>query len=347
MKGAIIAILEVAAVVVPLVIAAFFLLRKKETYDEKYGASYFKSWGISRRKYRAFNRILGVLFLLLAAFIVYKLYIEEPTSDYDESRQWWNELNSTAGAMMLGSAIAIPTRMSSKRFPGKALALLGGKAVIERVYGQCKKSELAEKIVILTDSLEIQEFSENMGAQVIMTSETCNSGTERIIEAFGEINADFVVNVQGDEPFIDPKLIDAIIQAHQDGHSDLVTAGRKIESAQALINPNVVKILRDDSGDAIYFSRSPLPYMRGEPNPEKWLEKFAYWQHIGIYGYSAKALARYSSLPESPLEKCEMLEQLRYIAAGYKFEVIETEYASIGIDTPEDLAEAEEFLKRA
>ena len=129
MKGAIIAILEVAAVVVPLVIAAFFLLRKKETYDEKYGASYFKSWGISRGKYRAFNRILGVLFLLLAAFIVYKLYIEEPTSDYDESRQWWNELNSTAGAMMLGSAIAIPTRMSSKRFPGKALALLGGKAV--------------------------------------------------------------------------------------------------------------------------------------------------------------------------------------------------------------------------
>ena len=160
-----------------------------------------------------------------------------------------------------------------------------------------------------------------------------------------EIGAEFVVNVQGDEPFISPKLIDSVIEAHRATNSDLVTAASKIGDANMLINPNVVKVLRDGQGRALYFSRSPLPYVRGQSNPAKWLESCDYWRHIGIYGYSAKALARYDSLPVSTMEKCEMLEQLRFVSAGYKFDIVETDYCSIGIDTPEDLDAAEEYLK--
>jgi 3-deoxy-manno-octulosonate cytidylyltransferase (CMP-KDO synthetase) len=208
------------------------------------------------------------------------------------------------------------------------------------------KCELAEKVVILTDSIEILEFADKIGAPAISTSPNCQSGTERIIEAFEEINADFVVNVQGDEPFISPKLVDSIIEVGKNSNVELVTAISKITDEQALINPNIVKVLRDNEGAGIYFSRTPLPYIRGEANPAEWLKRCDYWRHIGIYGYSAKSLARYASLPVSKMEKCEMLEQLRFIASGYKFELVETDYTSIGIDTPEDLAEAEEFLKK-
>lgn len=252
---------------------------------------------------------------------------------------------SPVGAMLFAAAIAIPARMGSTRFPGKPLAFLDGKTVIERVYESCKKSELAEKVVILTDSLEIQEYSKKINADCIMTSEKCKSGTERIIEALDEIDAEFVVNVQGDEPFISYKLIDEIISSHLDNRAELVTAASKITDAQTLINPNVVKVLRDIEGKSIYFSRTPLPYVRGQSQFDKWLEQADYWRHIGIYGYSAKAITKYSTLRPTVLEQAEMLEQLRFIAAGFKFDVVETQYASIGIDTPADLVAAEEYLK--
>ena len=345
-----VSIFEVASVAVPLFIALLFLARSGESYREKYDVSKFRFWGFSRRQYVLFFRLVGVLFLLLACFAVYKYYIEEPSAEYNETKEFWDEINKRSGdvfsmAALLGAAIAIPARMASTRFPGKPLALLGGKAVIERVYQACKKSEFAEKTVILTDSIEIAEFADSISAPVVMTSEKCRSGTERIIEAFEEIGAEFVVNVQGDEPFISPKLIDSVIEAHRATNSDLVTAASKIGDANMLINPNVVKVLRDGQGRALYFSRSPLPYVRGQSNPAKWLESCDYWRHIGIYGYSAKALARYDSLPVSTMEKCEMLEQLRFVSAGYKFDIVETDYCSIGIDTPEDLDAAEEYLK--
>ncbi len=343
-------IFEVASVAVPLFIALLFLARSGESYREKYDVSKFRFWGLSSGQYVFLFRLIGIFFLLLACFAVYKNYIEEPSAEYNETKEFWDEINKRSGdvfsmAMLLGAAIAIPARMASTRFPGKPLALLGGKAVIERVYDACKQSEFAEKAVILTDSIEIAEFADRISAPVIMTSEKCRSGTERIIEASEEIGAEFVVNVQGDEPFISPKLIDAVIEAHRAYNSDLVTAVGKIGDASTLINPNVVKVLRDGEGRALYFSRSPLPYMRGEGNPAKWLEHYDYWRHIGIYGYSAKALARYDSLPVSAMEKCEMLEQLRFVSAGYKFDIVETDYQSIGIDTPEDLEAAEEYLK--
>ena len=343
-------IFEIASFVVPFFVALVLLARSGDSYRESYEISKLRFLGFTRSQYIAFFRVLGILFLLLGAFAVYRNYFYEPNPELQESADFWKDINNRENlpiksAMPLGAAIAIPARMGSSRFPGKPLALLGGKAVIERVYESCMKCERAEKVVILTDSVEIVEFADKIGAKSVMTSPKCASGTERIVEAFEEINADFVVNVQGDEPFISPALVDSVIEAHANTNVDLVTAASKISDAQTLINPNVVKVLRGNDGSAVYFSRAPLPYVRGESNPAEWLARCDYWRHIGIYGYSAKAIARYASLPVSKMEKCEMLEQLRFIAAGFKFEVVETQYESIGIDTPADLVAAEEFLK--
>lgn len=343
-------ILEVAYVVLPLFVAAIFLLRSSETYADKYSSSKFKGMGMSLSAYKIFYRSVGLFCVALACFAVYKNYIAEPDDEMEDARRFWEDVKKSQsapiqGAMLLGAAVAIPARMGSTRFPSKPLALLGGKAVLERVYENCKKSSRAEKVAILTDSIEILEFADKIGAPAIMTSEKCRSGTERIIEAFAKIDADFVVNVQGDEPFISPGLIDSIIEAHESDGADLVTAASKISDAAELANPNVVKVLRGGDGRAIYFSRSPLPYNRGEGDLSKWISKCDYWRHIGIYGYSEKSLARYAALPPSKLEECEMLEQLRFVAAGWKFDIVETQYRSVGIDTPADLEAAEEFLK--
>ena len=343
-------IFEICTFVIPIFVALIFLLRSNESYNEKYDTSKLKFFGLSKTQYRIFFRFIGFLCLLVGIYAIYRNYFYEPVSEYKETIDFWKEVDEKVdpfkSAMLLGAAIAIPARMGSSRFPGKPLAFLGGKAVLEHVYDNCLKCKLAEKVVILTDSVEILEFADKIGAPAISTSPNCQSGTERIIEAFEEINADFVVNVQGDEPFISPKLVDSIIEVNRNSNVELVTAVSKITDEQTLINPNVVKVLRDNNGSAIYFSRSPLPYIRGESNVSEWLKRCDYWRHIGIYGYSAKAIARYASLPVSKMEKCEMLEQLRFISAGYKFELVETNYTSIGIDTPEDLVAAEEFLKQ-
>ncbi len=343
-------IFEICAYVIPLFLAVIFLSRSTDSYNEKYESSKLKFLGFSRSQYRLIFRVFGVFCMFLGFYVIYHTYFYEAESDRKETIDFWKEIDKKTETpirvgFLLGAAIAIPARMGSSRFPGKPLALLGGKAVLERVYENCLKCELAEKVVILTDSAEILEFADKIGAPAIATSEKCRSGTERIIEAIDKIDADFVVNVQGDEPFISPKLVDSIIAARRDSNAELVTAASKITDAQTLMNPNVVKVLRDNSGAAIYFSRTPLPYVRGESNPAEWLKRCDYWRHIGIYGYSAKSIVRYASLPVCVAEQCEMLEQLRFISAGYKFEVVETNYASIGIDTPEDLDAAEEFLK--
>ncbi len=353
MLNAFYTILEVSTFTIPFFIAALFLLRSNESYNERYENSKFKFIGFSRRQYIFIFRFIGIVCAIVGLFAIYKNYIEEPVSGIEESKDFWEKIERQKKddpllktALLLSAAIAIPARMGSTRFPGKPLAMLGGKAVIERVFENCTKSRLAEKSVILTDSVEIMEFADHIGAPSIMTSEKCASGTERIIEAFDEIGAEFVVNVQGDEPFVSPALIDSIIEAHRANLADIVTAARKIQDPDALFNPNVVKVLRGEDGKSLYFSRSPLPFVRGEDDPAKWLERSDYWHHIGIYGYSAKALARYASLPVTKMEKAESLEQLRFVAAGYKFEIVETDFTSIGIDTPSDLAAAEKFLEK-
>lgn len=345
-------IIQVGIVIVPLFLGILLVFRSSASYEEAHQNSKAASWGISRSRYALLMRLLGVLLLCVSAFAAYSLFFEQEQKVDDEVRDFWKDIEDKSkdafpkAAMLLGAAIAIPTRMSSTRFPGKPLAKLGSKTVIEHVYERCMKSELAERAVILTDSPQIMDFAKQMGAEAIMTSPQCSSGTERIIEAFDEIGAEFVVNVQGDEPFISPNLIDALIQKRAETSCDLVTAASRISDVAALENENVVKVLRAENGRAIYFSRSPLPFIRGVRERAKWLEKAAYWRHIGIYGYSREALNLYANFGPCALEKCEMLEQLRFISNGMQFEVVQTQYESIGIDTPADLVAAEEFLKR-
>ncbi len=344
-------ILEVGMIVVPLAFGLFFLLRTGASYEERYNSSKMRFWGFSRSTYTLFFRFIGLVLLSIAVAISYFRYFAPADPEQNERKKFMDDINAKTNennyaVLLLGAAIAIPTRMGSTRFPGKPLAMLGGKTVLERVYQQCLKSKLAQKAVILTDSSEIIDYAKTINAPAIMTSPTCNSGTERIIEAFDEIGAEFVVNVQGDEPFISPELIDALIQKRNSTNCDLVTAASKIDNVEALTNENVVKVLRADDGKAIYFSRSAIPHIRGEADYSKWLERTSYWRHIGIYGYSKNALEKYAGFGACTLEKCEMLEQLRFISNGMNFEVVSTEYESIGIDTPADLAAAEEFLKR-
>ena len=348
-----ITILEVAVVIVPLFLAVLFLFRSGASYEERYNNSKLKFAGFSKFQYALLFRIIGFICFIIAAFAFWNNYIAEDMPVDSENREFWEDVEKKSldgfmikGAMLLGAAIAIPARMGSSRFPGKPLAKLGGKEVLLRVYESCLKSERAEKVLILTDSPEIQRFAEGISAPCIMTSPECKSGTERIIEALGSIGAEFIVNVQGDEPFISPRLIDSIISAGVDSNSQLVTAASRITSADSLKNPNVVKVLRDNIGRAVYFSRTPLPYVRGVENCSDWLSKTSYWRHIGIYGYSAKSLVLYSSLPQPDMEACEMLEQLRFIAAGYPFDIVETEYEPVGIDTPADLEAAEDYIKK-
>lgn len=352
LKGILLTIFEVGIIIVPLVFGLFFLLRSNASYDDAYDGSKLRFWGISKSKYKWGLRLFGVFCLMLSAFAVYRNYFAPDENVDREIKKFWRDVDSSQqdnflSMALLAAAIAIPTRMGSSRFPGKPLAVLGGKTVIERVYERCTQSKLSGRAVILTDSPEIIDFAAKIGAPAIMTSPKCNSGTERIIEAFDKIGAEFVVNVQGDEPFISPELVDALIQKRAETGCELATAVSKITDAAALENENIVKVLRGEDGRSIYFSRSPLPHIRGETDRAKWLGRAEYWRHIGIYGYSRAALEKYASFGECALEKREMLEQLRFVANGMKFEIVETEYESIGIDTPADLAAAEEFLRKA
>lgn len=346
--------LEVASYLIPSVAGIFFLFRGADSYADSYDHSRMKFAGISLKAYKIIYRILGVVLLAIAALVVWNFYMSDEDVVNSDTKNFWDDVNESQekdedGLLFKVSlfpfAIAIPARMASSRFPGKPLAKLCGKTVLERVCERCASSKLAgQNITVLTDSKEIFSHAQDIGVKCVMTPETCSCGTERIIAALDEIGAQFIVNVQGDEPFIEGGLIDAIIEKHIDEKADLVTAAHRISDAEELPNPNVVKVLRDGSGRVLYFSRSPLPYVRGEPDFAKWLDKAQYWRHIGVYGYSKDILEKYASLPKSTLEDCEKLEQLKFVSAGYTFALVETEYKSIGIDTPQDLAAAEEYL---
>ncbi len=245
----------------------------------------------------------------------------------------------------------IPARYASTRFPAKPLALLGGCSVIERVYKQV--SQAIENVVVATDDQRIYDAVEAFGGSVVMTSENHKSGTDRCAEAYEKIVAergdfDVVINVQGDEPFIMPAQIEALVECFgRDREVDIATLVKPFEPSDgvaALENPNSPKVVMDRAMRAIYFSRSVIPYLRGVER-EEWLERHTFYKHIGMYGFRTEALKSVTSLEQSPLECAESLEQLRWIENGFKIGVGVTDIQTIGIDTPEDLAAAELFLK--
>ena len=239
----------------------------------------------------------------------------------------------------------IPARYASTRFPGKPLAVLGGKTVIQRVYEQAV-SVLPEAYVA-TDDERIFQAVEAFGGRAVMTRTDHKSGTDRIEEAVEKIatDADVIINIQGDEPFIQPSQIETLMQLFDDPATQIGTLGKRFETIDAVRNPNSPKIVTDRRGFALYFSRSVIPYIRGI-EADEWLTHYPFLKHLGIYAYRREVLAEVTRLPQSALEKAESLEQLRWLENGYRIRVGLTNVETVGIDTPEDLARAEAFLNK-
>jgi 3-deoxy-manno-octulosonate cytidylyltransferase (CMP-KDO synthetase) len=241
----------------------------------------------------------------------------------------------------------IPARYASTRFPGKPLALLGGKPVIQRVYEQV--SAVVEDAVVATDDERIFAAVEAFGGRVVMTSTEHRSGTDRCYEAYQKLGKayDVVINVQGDEPFIAHSQLRAIMSCFDDEHTQIATLVKPFteeDGIEALENPNSPKVVVDAASKAIYFSRSVIPYLRGVERTE-WLKHHTFYKHIGMYAFRRDVLGEVTALPQSTLEKAESLEQLRWLENGYKIGVGISDVETVGIDTPEDLERAEEFLK--
>ena len=240
----------------------------------------------------------------------------------------------------------IPARYASQRFPGKPLAILGGKTVIQRVYEQVGK--VLDDVYVATDDDRIKNTVEGFGGKAIMTSPDHKSGTDRIEEAVEKIGGDFdvVINIQGDEPFIHESQIKELCACFDDTDTQIATLGKPFTAEmgmEALENPNSPKIVVDNRGYAMYFSRSVIPYIRNTRR-EEWIGQFPYLKHIGLYAYRSEVLRQVTQLPQSSLEIAESLEQLRWLQNGYKIKVGLTDVETVGIDTPEDLQRAETYL---
>lgn len=238
----------------------------------------------------------------------------------------------------------IPARYASTRFPGKPLAMLGGKTVIQRVYEQA--TAVLGEAYVATDDERIYKAVEAFGGRAVMTRNDHRSGTDRIEEAAEKIqtNADVIINVQGDEPFIQASQIKTLMRLFDDPTTQIGTLGKRFDTMEAAKNPNSPKIVCDRRGFALYFSRSVIPFVRGKEEAT-WIEHYPFLKHLGIYAYRRKALHEVTQLAQTPLELAESLEQLRWLENGYRIRVGITDVETVGIDTPEDLQRAEEFLK--
>lgn len=243
----------------------------------------------------------------------------------------------------------IPARYASTRFPGKPLAKIGGITMIERVYRQAQKA--LDTVIVATDDSRIYDTVVSFGGDVVMTSSNLRSGTDRCFEAFHncDVEADVVINIQGDEPFIDPSQIEALKKCFDDDSVDIATLIRPFNpdnDFSELKNPNTPKVVVDNQWNALYFSRSVIPFVRNA-DLEAWPACVQFYTHVGIYAFRSKCLAEVVALPSSSLELAESLEQLRWLQNGYKIRTAVTNSINFGIDTPADLEAAEEYLKRS
>jgi 3-deoxy-manno-octulosonate cytidylyltransferase (CMP-KDO synthetase) len=233
----------------------------------------------------------------------------------------------------------IPARFASSRFPGKVLVPISSKPMLQHVYERASQARYLTSTIIATDDERIFEAARNFGAQVRMTRSDHFSGTDRVAEVASAQDADIIVNIQGDEPLIDPDAIDsAILPLEHNPEVVMATLKKEIEEPGEVTDPNVVKVVTDHAGDAIYFSRCPIPFAGEDHQPR-------HFKHIGLYVYRRRFLLGYSSLPIGSLERAERLEQLRAIENGYKIRVVETEYESLGVDTPADLERVTQLME--
>lgn len=236
----------------------------------------------------------------------------------------------------------IPARWASTRFEGKVLAAINGKPMIQHVWERSKKSELLDDLIIACDDDRVLNAAQQFGAKAVLTSKDHASGTDRIAEAVESIDGDIVVNIQGDEPLIQHEVIDALVTALIDAPlCSMGTMIKVLEAEEELKNPNVVKVVVDGEMNALYFSRSIIPYNREND------DEIIYYKHLGIYAYRRDFLLSYKNLPKSNLEKAENLEQLRALEFGYKIKTVVTDVDTIGVDTPSDLKRVEELFLKA
>ena len=245
----------------------------------------------------------------------------------------------------------IPARYASMRFPGKALAEIDGRPMIQHVYERTAQAKLVNRVIVATDDQRIADAINIFGGEAIMTSVAHETGTDRLAEVAAGLDSDIIVNVQGDEPLINPAMIDQALQPFME-EPDLVmgTVKTRIKCLHDFLSPNVVKVVTNNDGDALYFSRSPLPFVR-----DQWKDlkdesfccgKLLCYKHVGMYVYRRNFLLKFAALPATFLEISEKLEQLRALENGVKIRVVETEFESIGVDTPDDLVKAQELYRK-
>ena len=239
----------------------------------------------------------------------------------------------------------IPARYASTRFPGKPLAEIAGKPLLQHVVERCAQAKYLSKVIVATDDKRIAKFAEKL-CRVEMTSPDHPSGTDRAAEIAKRVECDAVVNIQGDEPLIDPAVIDAVAVAL--GHAPMSTAATPIKDSKEYDNPNVVKVVVNLGERALYFSRRTIPYVRDAASGSKreQLAAFQFLKHVGIYGYRRDTLLKLVGFPQSPLERAEKLEQLRALENGIELAVVRVDYDSVGVDVPEDVARVEKRLQR-
>lgn len=244
----------------------------------------------------------------------------------------------------MSAIVAIPARMESSRFPGKILADLQGKPMLWHVCDGVAKAKTIGEIWVVTDSLEILEQSRSWGVKACLSSKDCHSGTDRIASVMDKLDADIIVNVQGDEPLITGEVIDSLVDALHQSKSDVTTPVYRITNAEEIANSNVVKVVRSLDGTALYFSRSPIPHVR-DIDPEQWQSSTDYWGHTGVYGYRRQVLKDYPHMPIGELEQMEKLEQLRILESGRTILAVEINYRPQAVDVPADLERVAAIMK--
>lgn len=238
----------------------------------------------------------------------------------------------------------IPARYSSTRFEGKVLADILGKPMIQRVWERAKQARTLDDVIIACDNERVADTAKRFGAKVVFTAKEHSCGTDRISQVINPIDVKIVVNIQGDEPLIQPMMIDSVAQALLDDKKiSMATIMKRIENAEELCDPNVVKVVVDKNNFALYFSRAPIPYLAKNSTSASPI----FYKHIGLYSYTKDFLFTYKNLPVSNLEKIEQLEQLRVIEGGFRIKVIETKFDTVGVDTPQDLEKVKEWLNRS
>ena len=242
----------------------------------------------------------------------------------------------------LTAVAVIPARYESSRFPGKPLAPIAGRTMIERVYEQTKKAKQIARVVVATDDERIVQAVKSFGGEAMMTRKDHHCGTERVAEVAAHISAAIYVNVQGDEPLIDPEAIDILVSAmEEDAEIHVATPCSLIRQPAEIMDPNVVKATIDFDGNALYFSRAPIPWVRDTGASVA----ARHWKHMGLYAFRHEALLDFPTLPPGELERVEQLEQLRWLENGYKIRVVESEYDAVSVDVPADIVKVEKILR--